>query len=69
MELDSGYTGAVYGISTESVLERVQSICYKLPWGNKKWKEVTAGKFRHVTVGNTHMYAVADDGTVFKFSP
>ncbi|CAB4025276.1 Hypothetical predicted protein, partial [Paramuricea clavata] len=67
-QLDSGATGAVYAISMNHTLYRLNGICWKLPWGTKNWKEVIPHPFKHVTIGDTHTYIVADNGTVWKFS-
>ena len=69
VQLDSGATGSTYGISTNYTLYRISGICSKLPWGQKRWRDLIdfPDKFKHVTIGNTYMYAVRDNGTVVKF--
>jgi hypothetical protein len=69
VQLDSGATGSTYGIGTNDILHRISGICSKFPWGTKRWKDIVnlPEKFKHVTIGDTYMYAVRDNGTVLKF--
>lgn len=69
MQLDSGKTGTVYAISTTHTLHRMRGLCSKLPHGSKIWNKIPIGAgFRQVTIGDTHMYLVAVNGSVFKYS-
>ena len=68
LKLDTGKTGTVYAISTAHALYRVRGLCSKLPYGSKSWGLVPiGGGVKHVTIGDTHMYVVANNGTVFKY--
>ena len=68
IQLDSGKTGTVYAISTTHTLHRIRGLCSKLPYGSESWGVIPIGDgFKQVTIGETHMYVVADNGTVFKY--
>ncbi|XP_028401058.1 fish-egg lectin-like [Dendronephthya gigantea] len=69
VQLDSGRTGSVYGIAKNGTLHRLHGICEKVPMGQNIWTEILTVRFKHVTVGDTNMYAIAENGTVFKFFP
>lgn len=68
IQLDAGKTGSIYAIGKTQNLYRIAEICEKMPLGNKRWNKVLGAKFKHVTVGDQNMFAVAENGTVFKFS-
>ena len=67
IQLDSGATGSTYGVTTNYNLVKIRELCMAVPQGARRWNTVLLDKFKHVTVGDTHMYAIADNGRVFKF--
>ncbi|XP_028398920.1 uncharacterized protein LOC114522442 [Dendronephthya gigantea] len=69
IQLDAGKTGSIYGIGRNQNLYRIAAICEKMPLGHKRWIKVLNERFTHVAVGDQNMFAVAENGTVFKFSP
>ena len=64
VQLEAGYQGRVYAVSPDNALYHRIGICAIYPTGST-WRKVKGLEVKHVTVGDSSLFVIATNGSVF----
>ena len=67
VQLETGYQGRVYAVTSDNHLYYRNGICALNPTGHK-WIKVDGLQVKHVTVGKSSMFVITTNGTIFTSS-
>ena len=64
VQLEAGSQGRVYAVSADNGLYHRSGICAIHPTGSA-WKKAKGLEVKHVTVGDSSLFVIATNGSVF----